>query len=105
MKKIITTAIATLILAVCAHQSQSATLYYWGDYHKLQYQALDGKASLEEQIAGMEKYFIDAANHHCKPAPGAHAHLGCSMHRPATAPVLKLSLKKKKPLFPNQQLI
>lgn len=101
MKKIITTAIATLILAVCAHQSQSATLYYWGDYHKLQYQALDGKASLEEQIAGMEKYFIDAASHHCKPAPGAHAHLGMLYAQAGNRAGAKAQFEKEKTAFPE----
>ncbi|WP_239373161.1 DUF4810 domain-containing protein [Snodgrassella gandavensis] len=101
MNKILTTALAVMLLAACAQRQQTPTLYYWGDYHKLQYQALDGKTTPEEQIASMEKYFIDTSNHHSKPAPGAHAHLGMLYAKVGNRAGAKAQFKMEKEAFPE----
>lgn len=101
MKKVVITFIATLFLAACAHNQQNTTMYYWGDYQRLQYQALTEKNMPEEQIASMEKYFIEASNHNSKPAPGAHAHLGMLYAKIGNRAGAKDQFELEKQAFPE----
>ncbi|WMY92603.1 DUF4810 domain-containing protein [Snodgrassella communis] len=99
IKLIATTAM--LALAACAQNQHISTIYYWGDYQKLQYQALTEKNMPEEQIASMEKYFIEASNHNSKPAPGAHAHLGMLYAKIGNRAGARDQFEKEKQTFPE----
>lgn len=101
MKKILISTIAMLILAACAQNQHTSTMYYWGDVQRLQYEALTEKNTPEEQITNMEKYFIEASNHHSKPAPGAHAHLGMLYAKIGNRAGAREQFEQEKQLFPE----
>ncbi|MCT6881524.1 DUF4810 domain-containing protein [Snodgrassella alvi] len=102
MKHILTTAIAALLLAACAQNNQPAhTLYYWGDFNKQQYQTLNNALTPQEQIANMEKYFLDAQSNQAKAAPGTHAHLGMLYAKVGNLAGAKTQFEMEKQAFPE----
>lgn len=102
MKHILTTAVMALLLAACAQNKPAKnSLYYWGDFNKQQYQTLNNALTPQEQIANMEKYFLDAQSNHAKAAPGTHAHLGMLYAKVGNLAGAKTQFEMEKQAFPE----
>lgn len=90
----------SILLSACGHQA-SNSLYYWGNFNNQQYQSLNNDINPQEQIANMEKYFIDVQSRKANAAPGTHAHLGMLYAKVGNLAGAKTQFEMEKQSFPE----
>ena len=96
---LLTTLLATALLAGCAQQPKS--LYYWEGYQQQVYQRFENTTGTEEQIAALEASAQKARAADRTLPPGFHAHLGMLYAEIGKPDQVRQQFETEKALFPE----